>query len=428
MGKIITAICGIFIAGVAFGAAPGNYAQPKKNNIFTSAAEWKVVGKFEKTLYPSTGQTDLYNGISTEMCYHETRQWDCDVKAGMGTYDDEKAVVLHIAKKIYKYGAEFCTIQVQPGNANGRQWVWLDYYHNPSMHSCYTYCKPGYDPDNECKPIPSNATPPCDTEYTFPFTTREMITSGGRKNYRITTDMVVFSYANETGAGESNQPAGNQTTKHRVLGILEKIDNGVVVAPMEITGWRTKTGLDGIESWIYDVTTNGNKTTLCAPGYEVQNGNCVISQQCKAQQEAAENAAKPWCSEYENDYDSTKHTLQFNTSRNCKYYKCTKYNYAFKENSPHNCVFCSAWAKGGILNDVCKECGTGQFFKEREGCVSAPGRYTHKQLEQGKDEGVDKRCWLKLDPEEYKSCLACPLGQYYDEVTKGCVQKQNSSK
>lgn len=398
MKKFIIAICGILIVSTAM-CNPGNYAEPKNESISPYSTEWKVVGNYDKDVKDLV----IYkNYLDSQMCYKKEKERDCSVKRGDGTSDDEKAVVLHLATEIYKNGAKFCTVQVQPGNSNGQQYVWLDYYYKSGMYPCYTYCEPGYDPENKCEKLTSASDEKCDTSYRFPFTVHEIIGSGGRTNNgRMTENMNVFSFANETGWGETNQPAGNQTTIHRVLGIVENIDNGVRVAPFEITGRRGLVAFlgNGIESWIYNVTTNNNTTTLCANGYEFKSGKCVLTPKCKQEQEAIQNEQIEWCNGY-NYYDSEEHQEYISNGPKCKYYRCKQQNYGWKPNTNHKCVECGTDAKSGILHGECTTCKTGQIFTT-SGCSDKVTSYTKEQMFKNQS----TQCWLKTNPQDFAKCV-----------------------
>ena len=373
MRKFFVVICGMLMVGGAL-AHPDRYKHPVEDSTY--ASEWKVNGTYDKNLpqQDNSHPENVYRGFflnkyicpkdegtkkttSTDKCIvtHD------DVGIG-GTYDDEGAIVLALAREVYQNGATFCITQIQVANINGRQYVWLDYYSDEKMNaSCKTYCKPGYDPDNKCEAYTGTKCQDI-TEYPFDVSGNTIIKSGGATG-NFTEEMNVFGYKNETGGGTNNQPAGNQLTKHTVLGIIAKDTKngkGIKVAPLEITGKRDKTGSGGIQSWIYSIKHNGNITTLCPQGYAPDSNNV-----CKLGTACADLAApaKAMCADYINGYSSTDH--EYKKNGDCWEYRCKLSGYGFKSSTDKTCEQCGTDLRYGALEEtgVCTTCDVGQCFK-----------------------------------------------------------------
>ena len=131
MKKIIVALCGITIV---HGVFADHYATPKLNNRYNS--DWKV----DEGAY-DTGLEKTYSHLNTQYGQEDENGNNASVKDGDGTYDDEKAIVIDMARSIYRNGANFCTTQIQAGNINGREYVWLDYYKPQAERDNKLVCK-----------------------------------------------------------------------------------------------------------------------------------------------------------------------------------------------------------------------------------------------------------------------------------------------
>ncbi|MBQ6027569.1 MAG: hypothetical protein IJL21_03405 [Alphaproteobacteria bacterium] len=386
MRKIIVAICGMFITIISF-AAPGHYATPDGTSNFGDAWHFN-----ENATYNVDIGTSFYSELSEQICKKE----DCSVESGQGTYNDERAIVLDVAREIYKNGAKFCTTQIQGANANGWSYTWIDYYSNSNYdNKCRVYCKPGYDPESNCDKKLSGEI--CDDPDYGMFNEHKIINAGKGETGRFTKDMAVFSVDNETGSSDSNP----KTAKHVVLGIIKKDEsgNGVLVAPIQIIAKRAH---NPIESWIYSASYQESLaavTVLCPQGFQVDNSEkCVLTPKCKQEQQDAENDALPMCSGY-GHYDAMQHTIKIQSTggNKCKYYRCKESNYGFEKGSQHKCVPCGETKKSGVLHGECKVCATGELFDKNEsnGCKTAR-KITKEKM---------RACFMKTDPDEFKTCV-----------------------
>ena len=384
MKKFLVALCGILVVGSAM-AHPDHYAEPGGKSNFGS--DWNVGGNYDTPI------TDYYKSL----VYHKP-----------GTYDDETAVVLVLARTIYENGGEFCTTQVQAANKNGRQYTWLDYYDKEGSYQCETLCKFGYDPKNECEAITSTR---CDfSDQRNLFENKDLIT-GTKEAGRITESMNVFSFANETGNGSSDKPAGPQTAKHVVLGVVDVLEHGVMVAPIEITGERSPTGSD-IHSSISSALSNGKgkNTLLCASGYvpNSSKSDCVMTPTCEQQYKLAK-----MCDDFLTGFDPESHELELHGS--CYEYRCNLDYYGFKGKTDRTCIACPDDARHGVNDDgVCVSCTKkGQYFDNgQKGCADDAQQISKSQMTQGKDyNNTDAKCWLKQTAQEFSDCVLGPSGE-----------------
>ena len=383
MKKFLVALCGILVVGGAM-AHPDHYAEPGGKSNFGS--DWNVGGNYH---------TNIKN-YYTSLNYYED-----------GTYDDERAIVLVLARTIYKNGGEFCTTQVQAANKNGRQYTWIDYYDKEGTYQCQTLCESGYDPKNQCEAATSTK---CDfSDHSKLFENKTIIT-GTKEAGRITESMDVFSFANETGNGSSDKPAGPQTARHVVLGIVDVLEHGVMVAPIEIIGKRTLTGYTGgIHSSISSALSNGKNTLLCASGYvpNSSKSDCVMTPTCEQQYKL-----NKMCDDFLTGFDSESHELELHGS--CYEYRCNLDNYGFKGKTDRTCIACPNDARHGVDdNGICVSCTKkGQSFNKRKKECDNATQIPKIQMTQGKDyNNTDAKCWLKQTAQEFSDCVLGPSGE-----------------
>ncbi|MBO7560138.1 MAG: hypothetical protein J6T27_03195 [Alphaproteobacteria bacterium] len=422
MKKIIVAICGITIV---HGVFADHYATPKLNNRYNS--DWKV----DEGAY-DTGLEKTYSHLNTQYGQEDENGNNASVKDGDGTYDDEKAIVIDMARSIYRNGANFCTTQIQAGNINGREYVWLDYYKPQAERDnklvCKTICKPGYDPDKNCdeKIVGCNLDKTDNIKFFYDYD----VVGSDKESGRIDGETEVFSFLNETGMGASNQPAGNRLTRHVVLAIVKKLKHGVIVAPVQIEGKRDKKAFygGGIQSWVRSAKYSAsNVTLLCNAGYvaNTTNTDCVQDANCSTDY--------PMCNGFnENEYDENKHVLKTknnssigklnikikSSNNTCTYFEC-KSGYAPEVGSSNklDCVECPTGTKQGInKSGYCEKCGVGELFGKNSKQCKKGDPIDKEQLKRGIQRSFD--CWQELGSDAYSACVKCK--GTFNTTTKEC--------
>ena len=417
MKKFFVALCGLLVINDAL-AHPDRYHTPEPVNA-TLASTWKTSGTYNSGLPNGDGAENVYESqfLNKYICHKDkgTKKTSNQSSACLvthdntygigGTYDDEGAILLDIAQKIYQNGATFCPTQVQVANIDSREYVWIDYYSDNTTMGCKTYCKPGYDPDNECEPYTGTR---CDDSAGYPFTikNRTILKAGGATG-NFTGTMPVFSYKNETGSGTSNKPAGAQMTEHIVLGIISKDSadgNGIKVAPIKITGKRDKTASGGIQSWIYDVKYNDNNfTVLCPQGYVPNTQNkCELVASCQ-------ETNRTMCTGYTTGYDSDIHDMR-QTDNECWEYRCKQDGYGFKSSTDKTCYQCVTSKRTGIKsNGECETCDVGQCFsRQAQQCGNCRHNPSKLEMLRGPNyQTQNKQCWRKTNLHEFWGCVLC---------------------
>ncbi len=419
MKKFFVALCGMFAFGTVFAAPPSNYYEPD-NSAKSYMSDWKVSGNYNQSIDDSFYSNLNGRKLSSWVCTNDSSGCKIthDSDGIAGTTNDEGAVVLDIAREIYKNGAKFCTTQIQAANRNGRQYVWLDYHSNNNYDaSCKTYCKQGYDPETNCDERLTEDS--CDSIKTYPFLSHDVIRQGGSSG-RFTTEMQVFSFANETGAGASNEPAGNKFTKHVVLGIIGKDSEdgvGIKVAPIEITGRR---GGSPMQSWIYSVKHNNNITVLCPQGYALNSGVCVKTSTCEAA-ERLDNL----CPSFSTGYKEDEHELKLVDG--CWEYRCKQDGYGFKSSTDKTCTQCVVSKGTGVKsNGECETCDVGQCFNRQEKqCDNCRHNPSKLELLRGPNyQTQNKQCWRKTNLHEFWGCVLCTDDKPYWYNDSGCTQSE----
>ncbi len=401
MRKIIIAICGIILASGAMGAeVPSWLPEPQKTQV---SPWWKASNSF------STSITDFYPDVEAEFAKNENH-------VRHGTYDDEGAIIIWAARKIYDNGAEFCPVQIQAANKNGKYWVWLDYYWNNDddvWKNCKTVCVKGYTgatcgvPGAEmCSVTGTPASQggglmgrgptgyftglPKWTNLRSEYTSYYAETG---TTYRHTTEMEVISYTSKYGTDDEDRK-----TDHVVLGVVGKVAHGIKVAPIKIVGQRSKTG-GGIKSWISSAYSNESPVLLCYDGY-VPNSDATA---CECNND--NQSSNGWCSGWS---EPTSYTENYKIYKDgtCQKYTCID-GYGLDENK--TCIPCATTKTQGVNGEKCVE-------------------YTlyAKDLLDGMH-NVGK-CWMKSSPSEYKNCVLCSKGQHWNAAIKKCENKNQSVK
>lgn len=343
---IMTITCG----HTAFGAGL-NFENPKKVISLLSDIYGAATGTFD------TNINTTYTKLSSQLGTYK------------GTFgdDDEGAVVLVIARKIYEHGAQFCATQIQAGNDNGIRDIWLRYL-KMEDERCHTLCEVGYSGDN-CTKDGSNIVSTGAT-YSLSFGNMDVMDSGGKDN-EITDKVDVFAYENQNGNN-------NHIATHVVLGATKILPHGVIAAPIEIKGERTDRAvmwISTVKSKIISAKTNNNTTILCRYGYQpnATRTDCV---------------KQSWCNGFSDDtFNPNEHVEKTRTvgSGNCRYFVCKQDRYGFANSDTKLCTPCNTAVNPN--NGVCS--------------VNYGGNIPPTQISMSKM----RECWDQIDASDFKDCV-----------------------
>ena len=353
-----------------------------------------------------------------------------------GTYGDEGAIVVNIARKFNDRGGYFCPTQLQVGNTNKKKQVWFNFYEPVDSAPCTWICKDGYK-GNECAET-DDGSDVGTTSLTL-LKKGTMRTSGGGSN-KVSDTVDVFDIM------ERLSDSDDRDTWMHVLAILKYLDHGVLVGHLWVYGKRNWEGAwyssHNCESWITRVHgehNNGREYLLCDKGYK-QNADktdCVPIN--------PDAVPKPWCNGWTEQEYKAKETdfikKQIGSGEGaCNQYRCSDRNKAFPNESNRTCEPCSTGVRGGAspTTGVCKRCDLGQYYDSNsDTCKSALG-LSKQDLQYGKgkaNNGNPKdQCWTKTDPEAYKCCVindaqACGRAkQNGTYVTSGFINDRASYK
>lgn len=401
MRKIIIAICGVMLACGAMGE-PSRYGKPKKYSSTSGGDVWKS-GVYS-TSYTTPLDSVLYPDLADQMS-----KISSDIH---GTWNDEGAIVLIVARDIYDNGGNFCMTQIQAANENGTRYTWLDYYQYPGKYECEVLCRSNFWGPG-CQ---KTGKPGCSSVGEINFGAYEKKTSG-EDEHKITDKIQTFLAYNAEAEADT-------TATHRVLVVTKKMNHGVIVSPVEIIGERYQSGTgNGKFSYIKSVHSNGQTFLLCAENYE-PNGNgddCELSSWCGGDIRI--------CSDETRTFDESKHdwdTKNDKDGRICKFITC-KSGYGLKEDN-QTCIPCPTTKKQGVNPDtgVCIECTDTNKMFNGERCVDYKYTLYAKDLLDGMH-NVGK-CWMKSSPSEYKDCVLCSKGQHWNAAIKKCENKNQSVK
>jgi hypothetical protein len=321
------------------------------------------------------------------------------------------ATTVLIAREIYENGGKFCPTRITASSASSYENVTLYYRDNP-MFTCYTICKPGYY-GNTCE---KSGTPSVCGNINYESVLKDKLKIDTK------SDTSLSSYSiNAFGAGQEFSGYGLsrvETYQLTTLGIIGYVPYGVVVAPIKVSA----SGMSNTVS----VSTNDRTTTLCANGYKIENGACVKPENCPRiiVVHPNQNDETAWeinfCPGYEN-YDETKHYLVKNNT--CYSYFCKKGGFDPDSNRKDCIEDCGNTKKSGVLeNRDCEICLDNKIFNG-ESCVDYKYRLYAKDLLDG-IQNIGK-CWIKSSPSEYKDCVLCSKGQYWNATNKKCEIKIN---
>lgn len=324
-----------------------------------------------------------------------------------GTWGDEGAIVVNMARKYNGRGGYFCPTAIQAGNSNGTDNTWMNLmYTTDSSHDCRWICIDGYK-DEDCATedkgdvVGSESMIQLQKGYRY---------TSGEHSHRIETPVSVF-------AKQENWNNGGKQSYIQVLGIIKYYEHGVSVGPIWIYG--TRDGNNNNKSWIYKIhhqTGAGNTSVLlCDDGYRVVNGNCA---------KMLDNPfPPPMCNGWtEEEFNAHASEYVYKEVDGCRQYRCADSNKAFKAVGDHTCTECSTGVRGGPLrsNGVCRTCDSGEYFDRNaqdaaNACKTATS-VSKEMLQYGpnksKATAVKAQCWTKTSPYEYCVCVLgnkCPL-------------------
>ena len=378
MKKFLIALCGILVIGNAL-AGPSHYQVPHYVGLGISNS-WKATGgNYTNSLSGSS----LYTDLATQMSKVSS--------SNHGTHDDEGAVVLIMARKIYANGGDFCTTQVQAANHNGRRYTWIDYYDYPGKYKCETLCRRGYWGPGCAK----TGTPDsCHTDK-LDFGTLTKKTTGGW-DYQKTNSIDVFL--------EDNAEASTRKTAEQwILAVVKKMDHGVIVSPVSVIAERYQDS--GKKSYITSVNSRGQEVLLCARGYEpnASGTDCQEPSWCRQQRDFDK-----LCPEYStSDYQSDIHKVEYDAFNKCNVIRCDYDNYGFKSKNDLTCIECAGGELAYVNADgLCDTCQKGEYPKSSgNGCDSQMETYSQIQMKSGPN--GNRECWLETDPEKFGGCVIC---------------------
>lgn len=398
MKKFIISIIFCFIIGTCY-SAPSNYHEPQ---VSTSASKW-LAGSDQFTTPLST---DMSQGGYSSPSYH----------LQSGTYSNQQAIDLWMARDVWEHGAIFCQIQIQAavpitGNAN---YTWIDYYWMDTWKTeCAKLCEPGYSGE-KCDTNDEQVV--CDNDYLFKQM-YSLINSNGddAKDKRLHTEEVtVLNFKNENLNGQLHQ------AQHIVLGINKRLSHGAIVSPIQITTTRTIDTIGSNNSTqtsqitygkIQSVYSNGQETLLCQEGYVANKDktNCVKAQGCEINMDNM-------CDGYnKSEYQESMHKLKSRNEKQCSgsgiqicritgtctYFECRD-GYSRESENSTKCIQCETdIAHGTSTTGACLSCPTGQYFNTTTRQCAAAQKFEKPQMEKN----GNTECWSIRDRDKYKTCV-----------------------
>ncbi|MBN1324708.1 MAG: hypothetical protein JW974_00600 [Alphaproteobacteria bacterium] len=317
-------------------------------------------------------------------------------QANRGTFDDEMATLLLLARDVNENGAKFCVTQAQGANKNKGN-AWTQYY-NPAgnMAKCFWLCKPGHSGEG-CTGDDSTT---CDST---------LIKKSDFSGYKITksgpsveSTIVMFNWDEYKGCGLN---AGQE--HDMVLGISGWLQSGhgAFARPMVVRSQR-----DGWKDMVSTATIwgVGEETLLCKDGYEpnatktdciaINNTLCSMNTLCTG-------------------WDKAKFAEEFHdltAKGSCFEYRCKVAGMAFTSATDKTCIECSGDARVGVPEStgVCIKCPAGKIFDNKAtttGFCKNSVKFTTQDLTFGpkkdKNSALETQCWTKIEPTEYKNCV-----------------------
>lgn len=324
-----------------------------------------------------------------------------------GTFNDEMATLLLLARDVNANGARFCVTQAQGANKNKGD-AWTNYY-NPAgnIAKCFWLCKPGHSGEG-CGGGESTL---CDSTT---------IKKSDFAGYKITTsgpsvegEVAMFHWDEYKGCGL------NKSQEHdMVLGISgwTASGHGAFARPMVVRSQR-----DGWSDMVSTATIwmVGSDTLLCKDGYQpnTSNTDCVAvnGTACMVNTPTTitTNPVNTFCAGWDKaSFSETNHVLKLNGT--CFEYRCQTAGMAFTSASNRTCVECAGDARVGVPDStgVCVKCPSGKIFDNNgktTGFCKNSIQFTTQDLAFGpnknKNTNLMDQCWTKIEPTAYKNCV-----------------------
>ena len=309
--------------------------------------------------------------------------------------NDESAVMVYSARKIYEHGGYFCTTQLQSRNkGNKTTRIWTT-YKNPVGNvdaTCFTLCEPGYTGDT-CTRGRATAA-----QCRYTRLSPETMTDG--ISYEPHTDTGSVEVPMQQNGGFFYQDPGiNATTTGEqdvILAAKSFLENGhgIVASPAAVNAHRGYwNAADYSDTWFtrsdhsnISITANGGnyKTKiLCMPGFDGPDCSTTVCDECED--------------------PLTKYNQETGACTDCI------------ENYIHGaggvCVKCGdneyAW------KDKCMSCKKTEYFDNGQ-CLPRKGIMADTL----------RRCWPNIEPTEFAACVSDTCDGSIEKVK--CIAGQNT--
>lgn len=323
-----------------------------------------------------------------------------DPKSNRGTYDDEGATLLLVARAINENGGKFCVIQVQGRNKNKKS-AWTEYFNPGSDSDCVWLCKSGHH-GSECS---ETGTPTrCDSQ---PLNKEKF------KNYKRLTNKNATNIEESIPMFYMNQNKkcyGNRKEEHDMILAISKWAPSGHGAFAQPTIFRAERDGDKHMVSTATITFVGTATLLCKEGYAPNSGgtDCdpIDATMC-----ALTNMCTGW-----SGFDAATHKITAAKSGGCNEYRCLQPKYGFKSEADKTCAECGEDARHGTNSDngVCVACDVGSIFDgAKNQCVAASHVLGRDAMVYGPNKDRDTKplgdqCWTKPESTEYKNCVIPP--------------------
>ena len=335
------------------------------------------------------------NDFTLAGCYSSDWNSNCH-----GTWGDEGAVVLNIARKFNDNGGYFCPTQIQFANSNNKRDVWINLYKPEAGADCRWICKPGYKGENCSTQDTGNE---CGTTSMKNLKNATQRVTGKGSN-KVSETIEIFDLLERWGSK-------SRDASITVLAIVGYYEHGVLVGRLKVTGTRDWNGGD-VRSWVTGTSHPTERFLLCDKGYKpnATKTDCEVSNRA-----ACGLPPDPMCSGWtQAEYQANETDLEYRQIGSCFQYRCVDRNKAFPSAANRTCQDCSSGVRGGAdrITGVCKVCALGQYFDENTNECKAAVGYSRTDLQYGKDKTknntpiVSNQCWTKTSPDEYKNCVA----------------------
>ncbi|MBO4626284.1 MAG: hypothetical protein J5679_03385 [Alphaproteobacteria bacterium] len=363
----------------------------------------------------------------------------CDL-TNHGTGTRQGTIMMLVGRKVNSRGAEFCVTQIQAINQSYTEKIkrlrcatdtqsgaWTGYYYPVGAEKeCFWMCKDGYYGE-ECKyDKPQNCSDKRVSAQTFEG--YERVTSGGKD---VDSTIEMFDRGTMIGSKANSDYGEEYDTILAVTQFLPN-GNGAKVAPVVVRAYKTEchkwdsgkilTCYDnlGYTSTPY-LKTVGEESVVCKDGYRVENGTCVASDFCSAQEAALEESKRNPCGTNQwTQFDETQHYKELSNDKTCFTYTC-KGSKGFTSITDHKCIECNGNQRRVNVapNGVCIKCPVGYVYdgeNERNDYCSPAKKVPLETLLYGSvDQDTTKanrapariadQCWTFTDEQEYKACV-----------------------